>query len=923
MNFTPNQLKAINTTDKNLKIVACAGSGKTRTVTERIIQLLKSGKAKPENIVAFTFTEKAAGELKGRIFKRIKEEFGTVTGLAEMYIGTIHSYCLRLLQGQYPEYQKYRVLDDIKTRLFIERNWYALDVNSLPLVNPGPKMASDRKIFRYKETNVYIGIINILRENLVEHKTLPDYLKEALEKYDSVFDKEKYFDFTMIMQRAIEKLAQDPVLKAKIASTLKYLTVDEYQDVNPIQEKLISLLHEQGANLCVVGDDDQTIYEWRGSDIENILTFEQRYPNAVKVDLNDNFRSSKGVVKTASSVIARNDRRENKQMNAAAEVKAEKGDIIYECFDAAADEFAFIADRIAELKTAGYKQGDMVILTRSKKLTPDIVSALETREIDFIVEDVNELFSTHEGRAAKGIFQYINGEINADALLALWQNVSKQLTQTQIKNAIKAVSTYTKDKYGEKDIYFKLLLQRVYHDFLEALELTEPESEIIPEIEIVHYNLGKFSQVIEDFESIYYRDRPIKKMEAFCKFLEFEAEDYYPEGHLQNQYLRPDAVRIMTIHQAKGLEFPVVFVPLLSKGKFPVRKAGGISIWHYLDKALIPRQERFQPEDVEAERRLFYVAMTRSKKLLILTRSDYYSAKQASPESVFLAEAKKSPFVEKFGAAVDFTKKPPLSEAVGEAPAIVLNFSVLQDFYACPYRFKMSFFYGFLQPVLPQMGYGRSLHDIVMAIHRQFEATGKVTKEDIPAMIDDNFYLPYATGQMADDMKAKGTKAIIDYFKENHENFDKIEFSEKEIEIDLGQNIRVTGRIDLVRRLDNYDEPTTYIVDFKTVDPAVYQGVGEEQLKIYALGYNALTGRNADYIEFYNLEENDRQSRQLQNDDLENAKTRIVQAANEIRANQLQKNCSQKTCATCYMAHLCLNKKKRDEFGVEPRKKPA
>jgi DNA helicase-2/ATP-dependent DNA helicase PcrA len=210
-----------------------------------------------------------------------------------------------------------------------------------------------------------------------------------------------------------------------------------------------------------------------------------------------------------------------------------------------------------------------------------------------------------------------------------------------------------------------------------------------------------------------------------------------------------------------------------------------------------------------------------------------------------------------------------------------------------------------------------------MAIHRQYEATGSVSKDNLPAMIEQNFYLPYATGQMADDMKAKATKAITEYFNENSADFDKIEFSEKEIEIDLGENIRVTGRIDLVRRLDNYDEPTTYIVDFKTVDPAVYQGVGEEQLKIYALGYKELTGKNADYMEFYNLDDNDRQSRQLLNDDLDVAKRKIVHAANEIRSNRLDKKCSKANCQTCYMAHLCLDKKKRTQFGVEARKMPG
>jgi DNA helicase-2/ATP-dependent DNA helicase PcrA len=407
--------------------------------------------------------------------------------------------------------------------------------------------------------------------------------------------------------------------------------------------------------------------------------------------------------------------------------------------------------------------------------------------------------------------------------------------------------------------------------------------------------------------------KPEYKLKQFCNFIHYSADNYYPEGHLQNVYLKPDAVRIMTIHQSKGLEFPVVFIPTLTKHKFPQKKHGGLSIWHFLDKKMIKNQKRYESGDVEDERRLFYVAVTRSKKYLYLTRAKYN--KQAKDISIFLTESKKSPFIFEHADTIDYSSRVFENEEHNDAE-IILNFSVLNDFYRCPYCFKLTYFYGFVQPLNPRLGYGRSLHDIVMKIHRTYTDSGEVNKSDLPEMIENNFYLPYADTLINNNLKEKAHKSIHQYFDDNHKDFNKIIFSEKDIEIDLGDGIRVNGRMDLVKRME-LDGERTFIVDFKTAEREAYIDVSEEQLKIYALGYKKLSGENADYIEFYNLDKNEQDRKKLSHKDLEETEKNIISAARMIRGNMLDKSCNKAKCKECYMRHLCLDKSTKEKYAIK------
>lgn len=247
-NLSPQQIEAVNAIDEDVEIIACAGAGKTGVVTRRIVNILKSKpEVSPENIVAFTFTKKAAEELKSRIYTMGEAVLGNTEGFANMYIGTIHGFCLNMLQEFLPEFQAFSVLDEVHTKLFVER--YYEDIGMV-----------DLNMQKYIETDLFIRVMSLLNENWYDSHKWSAEVQTAFEKYRKKLYAERYFDYSLILREMVQQLESNLVFRGIVAEKVKYLTVDEYQDTNPVQERLVSLLKELGANLCVVGDDDQTIY---------------------------------------------------------------------------------------------------------------------------------------------------------------------------------------------------------------------------------------------------------------------------------------------------------------------------------------------------------------------------------------------------------------------------------------------------------------------------------------------------------------------------------------------------------------------------------------------------------------------------------------------------------------------------------------
>lgn len=895
-NYTPAQLEAINTLDQNLQIIACAGSGKTQVISERIVNLLRTGVV-PKRIIAFTYTNKAAGELQSRILKLCREQLPNASGLADMYVGTIHGWCLKTLQDYKYEYQKFSLLDEIKLKLFVDRKFKHIGMQRLNME-------------RYKDTGHFIQLLSIAREaELAPGSEMPEHIQEALKEYETTLKKSCFLDFTMIMKLVLHYMDSDAAFRQRIAGNAGYLIVDEYQDVNPIQERIVRNLYEMGANVCVVGDDDQTIFQWRGSDIRFIQGFSQRYDNVKEVKLLDNFRSAPSIVDVALRCITNNQERLEKSMRAGGFQRYTKGDVLYNRFVDVQQENQFIVESIQNLRGVAFQDkpdaeprgldyGDMVILLRKWKKAEAIVEALQAAGIPFVVSGVNNLFQRPEVQASKGIFQYLNGELDADTLRTLWLDTSDALGENTLDEALKWLSR----QFPKQDGYYESFnLQSIYWEFLDRAGIRE---EVYEEAdashahgfdyeEVVFYNLGMFSQIINDYEVVNFMTEPAWKLKGFLSFLHYAAEDYYPEGWLNNSYRTPNAVQLMTIYQAKGLEFPVAFIPGLNKNYLPTSKPGGKSVWHFLDKNLLSDPEHYSPSE-EDERRLMYVAITRSKKFLLMSSAP--DGKMQGKESVFATEVSRSEYTI-MSPQRNFAERAKAAPALSISAAhIALNFSLLKSFFDCPYSFKFFSFYGFVQPLQAQIGFGSSIHNTLMEVHREYLEGNAVPREAINSLLEKHMNFPYATEGIVRDMSERAQKSIEKYYDDNAPEFPYIQFAEKTIQLDLGDGILVNGKMDLIKKknLDGSEERT--IVDFKSSSDAQTYHVSLDQLKLYALGYRALTGENADFLTIYNLDENRPYKSELDATDLDAMRQKIVAAANDIRNNRLHGRCDKPDC---------------------------
>jgi len=239
-------------------------------------------------------------ELKERIITRCREALGQVPGLAEMFVGTIHAFCLELLKTEVPQYLKYEVLNEVQQGLFVDRH------SKQSGLTTSTDLAG-AALRRYKDTLHYLSALSILREaEPVESALAGCSVVEGLEAYRSLLDARSYLDYSAILEDAVGVMTNDDGLRQRLVERVRYVIVDEYQDVNPIQEAIVWLLHDLSAKVCVVGDDDQTLYQWRGSEVQNILSFAGRYREVEQVALEENFRSSEGVVETARAFIEQN-----------------------------------------------------------------------------------------------------------------------------------------------------------------------------------------------------------------------------------------------------------------------------------------------------------------------------------------------------------------------------------------------------------------------------------------------------------------------------------------------------------------------------------------------------------------------------------------------------------------------------------------
>ncbi len=621
------QYEAVVNTEGPCLVIAGAGSGKTKVLTHKIAYLINEKNAKPWDILAITFTNKAANEMKQRIADLIGEQ------AKDIWMGTFHSICVRILR---------RFID----RIGFESSFIIFDSSDQKTLVKGclKDLSIDEKLFN--EKSVLSEISNAKNEMLepeqYKARATGDYRKEKIatvyELYQKRLKENNAIDFDDIINYTIKILMENQDILEYYANKFKYVLVDEYQDTNKSQFTLVTLFASKNGNITVVGDNDQGIYSFRGADISNILNFERDFPGTKIIKLEQNYRCTGNILKAANAVIKNNEVKYKKELW----TQNEDGNLpkVYQA-DNEYDEGAYIVEQIEQLKREEYyKYSDFAILYRMNTQSRAIEDILRRENIPY--------------KIVGGLKFYERKEIkDTIAYLRLIQNNNDNLSLKRIINEPKrGIGKTSLDKIeqiaieSEQSMYEIIKnsdqygLNRVYlnsRDFINIIEELKQQKEKLSISELIKMTLKKtgYTKALEAEKTIEAENRIANLEEFLTVAIEFEEEfaenslSDFLEGITLSSDLdnideeEEETVTLMTLHSAKGLEFPVVFLIGMEEGIFP------------------GRQSMMEPQELEEERRLCYVGITRAKENLFLTCSKQrtiFGSTSYNPVSRFLEE---------------------------------------------------------------------------------------------------------------------------------------------------------------------------------------------------------------------------------------------------------------------------------------------
>ncbi|MCQ2513033.1 MAG: DNA helicase PcrA [Lachnospiraceae bacterium] len=602
------QKEAVLTTEGPLLILAGAGSGKTRVITNRIAYLVKEKNVAPREILAITFTNKAAAEMR----ERVENSIGMDAGGA--WICTFHSACVKILRS----YSHLLGYDNSFTI-------YDADDQKTVVKNICKKFDIDTTRFKEKW---FLSHISSAKDELTsvdqfELDASGDFYLEKVAKvyreYQKELKKNNAFDFDDLIVKTVELFRENPDVLNRFQERFKYISVDEYQDTNTAQFVFVSLLAQKYQNICVVGDDDQSIYKFRGANIENILNFEKVFPKAKVIRLEQNYRSTCNILNAANAVIRNNKKRKSKTLwtdrEDGSRLKLFHVDNPYMEADR-------VIDQIKKYRKEGYQLNDCACLYRTNAQSRNLEEAFVRANIPYkIVGGVN----FYQRKEIKDVLAYLKTIDNAKDDVAVRRiiNVPKRGIGAVSVNAIQSIA-------NDRDINFYAALDdavnegilgksgekiREFRNLIESLRQGMEDKTLTQILDDVLDRSGylrelRAEKTVESETRIENIDELINKLSVY----ENTAEEPTLNGFLEEVSLVADIdswdadsdyVSLITIHSAKGLEFPIVFLCGMEDGLFPMN-------------ASINSDDE---DDLEEERRLAYVAITRAKKHLVLTAS--------------------------------------------------------------------------------------------------------------------------------------------------------------------------------------------------------------------------------------------------------------------------------------------------------------
>ncbi|MDP9266391.1 MAG: ATP-dependent helicase [Chloroflexota bacterium] len=953
--LTAEQRRAVEHRSGPLLIVAGAGTGKTHVLTARIVSLITSGAARPHEILALTFTEKAAAQMQERI------DINTPLGQNDVAIRTFHAFgdeVLREFALELARSGELRVLSPAEQVIFVRERLFELPLQRYrPAGDPLQHVRALLDLFgRARDEDIspeeYRAYAARLRSAAAgaedaaaaDECAAQEELAAAYTAYAALKERHGVVDFGDQIALALRLFRERPAAAARLARRYRHVLVDEFQDTNAAQWQLIERLVEGHRNLTVVGDDDQSIFAWRGATLGNFAAFTAAYPDAEVMTLVENRRSGQGLLDAAYRLIRHNPDRLEATLGIDKQLRgrpaADAAEVEHLPFAGAAEEAETVAERIAQQAVREQRHlGDFAVLVRYSADATRVLNALASRkvpthfsgggqlyerpEIRLLVSFLSSVAAPSDSRhlyylATSTLYGFPPGELarvteaqsrRQRPLRDLFEEVARGEASGYAEAAVAAARSLVTDLGHYEARAAELSTAELLYEFLDRSKLLarylDPDSALAEE---QGRNVARFFRLVQSAG----RALPIDRAGYFVPHLELlrEAGDDPASADFERS---DNAVNVLTIHKAKGLEFPVVYLVAATQERLPGQlRAPELTLPEGLCDATRPDRDRHVAE----ERRLAYVALTRAKESFFFTSATDYGGQRAYRPSQFIGEALGRPpdRLPARSAAYDelqrFQIAPPEADAplpaLGADDVLTLSYSQIEDYRRCPLRYR--FAHVLRIPVLPtpQLIYGLALHEAVsdyLAKRREGEepAVDDIQATFRAAWLSEGFISPQHEAE-----RFEAGLAALRLFHEGETGGKPPDLVEQRFSFMLGRD-RVVGRWDRVDR----DVDGAVVIDYKSTavepdgDKPQRRANQDIQLRLYALAHERSYGRRPARAVLHFLETGARGEIAPTDADHSLVQALITSTAAKIRQRQFAATPSARVCGECPFERIC------------------
>ena len=958
-----NQLRAVKHSFGPLLVVAGAGTGKTRVITERIRYLIEKKGINPQEILALTFTEKASQEMVSRV--------GDIMplGYEEPWVYTFHTFSDRVLRSRGLEIgldPSYKILSSSDQWLLLRKNLFDLNIKYFrPLGNPTKFISAILTfISRLQDENIspedfetFVNKDNATNYETKEEENRWKELSYIYTRYNEIKIENSKMDFGDLISWTIKLFKERPNILSEYKQQFKHILIDEFQDTNYAQYELIKLLFPTDESfeknrdkeresekihrsLVVVGDDSQSIYKFRGAAVSNILQFMNEYKNAKMVTLLKNYRSSQEILDPAYNLIKNNnpDTLESKlgiskklQSEGRKEEKGKgiKPEIVM--LENLEDEVEYVISRILEIlaKEPMYTYKDFAILARANNHLDAFVMSLRKYGLPYQMVGNRGLYDRDEIRDILALLKVIINTSDGTSLYRTLNIESFNIPYNEISGLLSR-SRYQKVELWEemkksKDEKVSFLVKTI-EDFQKNITKATPTETVFKLVNSINYlnqfleeetvenelcikNLNLFLTKIQKFEVDHHNEtKEMPNILDLVDYLDMVIEA--GENPAQAEIEDIDTINLMTVHSSKGLEFPVVFITNTVSGRFPTRnRSDEIEIPDKLIKESLPTGD----EHIQEERRLFYVGMTRAKKYLFMTLSKNYGGKRDTIPSGFLEETgikmQEKESLEKkkgvsqsglFGIETKF-RDPKINKIEGKAPEYI-SYSQIDNYLICPLRYKYS--YTLRIPVAPNhsLSFGNTIHETLKEFHTQKMFGKNPSLEDLLKIYERNWIpLGYLDDKHRKLRFESGKELLTKYFEKNKDITSKHIGLEKSFNLDI-EGIKLKGKID---RIDELPDGKIEIIDYKTGSIKTQKEVDQDtQMTIYTMAATEALKIKPDILSLYYVESGEKLSTKRTQKQVGAEKETIKDVVKGIKENSFEANPG-KHCTWCDYKNIC------------------